>query len=197
MDGWDLAAGAVLGGSVALTVAGWVAIDRLLERRVRRDRAWMLRETPHLVEGVPEHAARFREPDVAGLQRLYGRPVPTVYVEMHRSGETTVLESFVAVPPDAVSVSETWEVSGFVPPDPDGVSATWCVDRGELPVATDGFGNVYFLRLAECDERDGPVDFISHDAGEGGSERVADSLAAFLSWRRVSWAEAGGLFDSP
>jgi hypothetical protein len=78
-------------------------------------------------------------------------------------------------------------VEEFLPLDVEGQRHTWdLVEAGwgkGFNFAADGCGNFYWVPLSEIREADAPVYFACHDPW--GNEKVAESLAEFLSWPRV------------
>lgn len=170
----------------------WVvlAIGLLKFKDLIEDWYWArrARRQPERQPGTPEYTARLLDPRMEELEAHFGRPLQRAFKILHQDAELLRRAGFYIAPPSAREFTDTWHIAHFLPADIAALSEVFPVGRQNMPIATDGFGDVYTLALTEGGADACPV-YLSHHDGDD-RERVASSPSEFLSWRRLNLDEA-------
>ena len=145
--------------------------SRIAARRSRATRA----------QSLAEFHRRLQDPRLADLERHFGRPLPETLKRLYEDSERISRASFVLDQPGTNDEGHAWLVASFLPADITTLREGWAeLGENNVPFACDEFGDPYYIPLDQASALDGPVFHFQHDGGA--RERVADSLADFLSW---------------
>ena len=117
-------------------------------------------------------------PDWPAFERALGRSVPPVVRSLYADHEFLLSAPLVVIGPPG-SDAEEWDITTFEPAD--GRASDTTIPRYAVCFAVTCTGDPYDVELGATGD-DGPVSVHYHDPDE--IERVADSLAEFLSWPR-------------
>lgn len=165
--------GYLLALGVLAAAALWV-VDRLRHRR------------PSPEEQARARAVRLAallNPDWEGLERTLRIRLPASLRTLYGNRELVITDGLVLERPPGAGPQREWEVAGFEPLGPDPSGMDWAeAPRNSLHFAGNGNGDSYYVVLGTRPDGDGPVFLYYHDGND--TERVADSLAEFLSWPR-------------
>lgn len=145
--------------------------SRMAARRSRASRA----------QSQVEFHRRLRDPRLGELERHFRRPLPETLKRLYQDSERIFTTNSVLDPPAAKDMDRAWLVASFLPADMTTLEEGWPeLGENNFPFAYDDFGDPYYIPLDQASALDGPVFQYHHDGGD--RERVADSLADFLSW---------------
>ena len=128
--------------------------------------------------------ARLFSPKWAVIEAALGRPVPGVLRELYAAPEVLMRSHFYSTSPDGTR--RVW-VDLFLPMDDEALRPYGQeLPPGSIAFADDEHGDPYFFVPDDTAYGDGPVYVMGPSHGTNGVERVADSLAQMLTWRRAS-----------
>lgn len=145
--------------------------SRMAARRSRASRA----------QSQVEFRRRLQNPRLADLERHFGRALPETLKRLYQDSERILTTNFVLDPPAAKDMDRAWLVESFLPADMTTLEEGWAeLGENNYPFACDEIGDPYYIPLDQASALDGPVFHFHHDGGD--RERVADSLADFLTW---------------
>jgi hypothetical protein len=128
-----------------------------------------------------EFNRRLQDPRLADLERYFDRPLPETLKRLYQDSERILTTNFIFDPPGAKNEYRAWLVASFLPADMTTLEEGWAeLGENNFPFACDDFGDPYYIPLDQASALDGPVFHFHHEGGD--RERVAESLADFLSW---------------
>ena len=139
-------------------------------------------------EPPPSASSQFRErlfnPKWAIIEAALGRPVPGVLRDLYAAPDVLMRSHFYCTSPDGTR--RVW-VDLFLPMDDEALRPYGqTLPPGGIAFADDEHGVSYFFIPDATPYGDGPVYVMGPSHGTTGVERVADSLAEMLAWRRAS-----------
>jgi hypothetical protein len=138
-----------------------------------------------------QHRERLLAPRWAELEGHFHTIIPQAVRDFYKDHDRLLDTDFYAVPPDKTEEADFWYIDRFEPADLESLENAFPLigqdedpnaDQKRFAFASDGFGNSYFIELAPTSSANFPVFFFEHDGGY--LDRVADSLAEYVSWER-------------
>lgn len=135
---------------------------------------------------------RLFKPAPEEVETFLGGKLPTSVLELYENHELLDKSDICFNSPTDVSEAGKWYVAYFTPcrvedqkhnflPKQADKDNTEEGDCRFFEFASDGWGNSFYVQLADENQDDVPVYFLDHDGGEL-FEKVADSVRVFLSW---------------
>jgi hypothetical protein len=118
---------------------------------------------------------RLLNPDFPGLEEYFHFEVPSSIVAIYNNTDLIQRTDFDVKDPAKPDV--IWPISTFLPADRAVYTDMWEETRHCFCVATNSFGDVYYVDIAAADL---PIYIYYHDGSD--TEMVSPSLKQFLSW---------------
>ena len=117
------------------------------------------------------------------IETALGRPVPGVLRDLYSAPEALLRSHFYCNSPDGSR--RAW-VDLFLPLDDEALRPYGrTLPPGAVAFADDEHGDPYYFVPDGSPYGDGPVYLLGPSQGEGGADRVADSLAEMMRWART------------
>jgi hypothetical protein len=145
-----------------------------------RDKVFHPRPTSAEVEAANKRfEERLLNPDLTALEAHFRCAMPHALRDLYANRDEILRGDFELVSAGARQESQPWFVAFYQPADVEHVGEAWPGTEEMFEFANDGCGNGYLIDPRVSDP---PVKFHDHETGE--TERVADSLTAFLAMPR-------------
>jgi hypothetical protein len=146
------------------------------------------RETPEQLQAARDaFRNRLVHPNPTEVEQGIGALLPQRLLGLYEDHDLLLSEQIEIRRPSANPKDSSEWIEAFLPLDLE--SRKFSVDLSEqgwgkgFCFATDGAGNFYWTSVSDTRQADAPIFFACHEPL--GNEKVADSLAEFLSWPRT------------